>query len=77
MSTNLHLTNAGGASCALLQTPTEITGRVYRPGDNRYAVLLRYFDWAATRLSDGALLDHKLEVALFLVQHPDAEWGAW
>jgi len=78
MSTNLHLSNRS-ETCSLLQTPTNVTNQILNRGvfeDSSYVTMLRYFEYAAKILSAGALLDHKLEVAMFLVKNPDARWSA-
>ena len=53
--------------------------RIYRAGDSVHETLMRYFGWLEehAQLGAGALLDHKLEVALFLVENRDAEWSVW
>lgn len=77
MSLNLYL-KTPRSDCSLLQTPTVATNRIYRRGDSRHETLMRYFRWLEedSSLPSGALLDHKLSVALFLVENPDAVWGA-
>lgn len=88
MSKNLHLEAPANQrakkprrTCGLYSTPTLATDEIYQPGDSKYEVLMRYFkyldeEWAA-HVGIGAILDHKLSVAMFLVENPDAEWSAW
>lgn len=75
MSINLCLT--AHRRCELIQTPAIATQQIYHADDSNYETLMRYFSWLEkhTQLNAGALLDHKLEVALFLVQNPDAKWS--
>lgn len=77
MSTNLHLV-AADRRCDLIQTPTTATKEIYRAGNSTHKTLMRYFSWLEkhSHLGAGALLDHKLEVAMFLVKNPDARWSA-
>lgn len=77
MSINLRL-NAGAVQvCDLVQTSTAATRRIYKSGDSAYDTLMRYFEWLEEKgpLKAGALLDHKLEVALFLAENPGAKWS--
>lgn len=80
MSTNLYLTDhKSNKACGLFHTPTEATGKIYGPKYTKYEILLRYFEYIDTKmrhLGPGAVLDHKLEVAMFLVQYPNAKWEA-
>lgn len=78
MSTSLQLKAPRNRLCDLIQTTSTETEAIFRHGDSRYETLIRYFSWLDTYsgLSAGAVLDHKLFVALFLVQNPDAEWSA-
>lgn len=65
--------------CGLLWVSSTAMPRIYRQGDSVHETLIRYFGWLEehAQLGAGALLDHKLEVALFLVENRDAKWSAW
>jgi hypothetical protein len=83
MSLNLHLSAPGKdgkyiAHCDLVQTPTKATKKIIGKSLDRYEVMLRYFEWLDHNWNEdrpGTRLDHKLEVATFLVQYPRA--GFW
>lgn len=79
--TYLHLRDPKSKSeCDLFHTTAIATEKIYIPGGKPYEVLLRYFEYLDTEmphLGAGAILDHKLEVALFLAQYPNAKWEAW
>jgi len=86
MSVSLHLTapkskkkGLPARRCDLLWVSSTVMPRIYRPSDSVYETLIRYFGWLEehSQLGPGALLDHKLEVALFLVENSDAKWSAW
>ncbi len=65
--------------CNLLWVSSTVMPRIYRSSDSVHETLIRYFGWLEehSQLGAGALLDHKLEVAMFLVENPDAEWSVW
>lgn len=81
MSINLHLAhhsrNKRIAHCDLFQTRTEDTYNIMRAKSN-YERMVQYFDWFDRQPGFGAgqRIDHKLEVAIFLVKHPKAEFYA-
>ena len=86
MSKSLHLTapknkrrGLPARECDLLWVSSAVMPRIYRSGDSVHETLIRYFGWLEehAQLGAGALLDHKLEVAMFLVENPDAEWSVW
>ena len=86
MSSNLYLTAPKNKKkglpprrCDLLWVSSAVMPRIYRAGDSVHETLMRYFGWLEehAQLGAGALLDHKLEVALFLVENRDAEWSVW
>jgi hypothetical protein len=86
MSSNLYLTAPKNKKkglpprrCDLLWVSSAVMPRIYRPGDSVHETLIRYFGWLEehAQLGAGALLDHRLEVALFLVESRDAKWSAW
>jgi hypothetical protein len=77
MSTNLHLATPGkkGARCSLFQTPSVETESILS-GSGNCERMVRYFAWfdRQSGFGPGQRLDHKLEVATFLVRHPNSEF---
>lgn len=63
--------------CSLFQTPTNITRTVLQ-WPSRHEQFLVYMRWVedAMSLSHGALLDHKVEVLMFMSQFPEAAFFA-
>lgn len=80
VSTNLYLVDPkSGKACGMFYTSTIAAEKIYGSGDKKYEILLRYFEHVDTEmrhLGPGTVLDHKLEVAMFLVQYPLAKWEA-
>lgn len=82
MSTNLHLDAKDERGtvycCALLQTPSTVTDWCLGAKTKKRSAIVRdYFEWAAKEAfigRPGALLDHKLEVLSFIVEHPEARF---
>lgn len=68
-------------TCKLHQTPSEVTKHCLGGGTLgsmiRHHIAMRYFKWLeCDRYRDhpGALLDHKLEVLMFISEHPEARF---
>ena len=81
MSHNLRLSSANSVKdCPLFQTPSDDTARILKDEkglqQSRFVVMQRYFKWVDKHFKNapGWALDHKLEVAMFLVQYPHAHW---
>jgi len=80
MSTNLHLEDRSSDAHyeGLVQTPTLVTERVMKEPTN-VARLKAYLTYVSTEwpVGPGQQLDHKVELLMWMVEHPTARFVAW
>lgn len=82
MSTNLHLEDRSSPAyyTGLFQTPTEVTAQIMREPTHlaRLKAYLKYVDTSvATVHRPGQMLDHKVELLMWMVEHPTARFASW